>query len=51
MTLGRLPTTGELNLATAFLKNATDESEESRREAWAQIFQSLFASVDFRYLN
>ena len=45
LTLGRSPTDGERALT---LQNL-DGSEDLR--AWAQLFQALFASIDFRYLN
>jgi len=46
LTLGRLPTNGERNVAEGFLKNAKDP-----KEAWATIVHALFASADFRYVD
>jgi hypothetical protein len=51
--LGRGPSPAERETLSDFL-NATggDSSDEARRiEAWSHIFQTLFACVDFRYLN
>lgn len=55
-TLGRQPTPGELKLAVQFVKvNAHAASEEEvakmKLENWALLVQTLFASVDFRYVN
>ncbi|QIF02147.1 DUF1553 domain-containing protein [Roseimicrobium sp. ORNL1] len=55
-TLGRQPTAGELKLAVHFVKvNAHAASEEEvakmKLENWALLVQTLFASVDFRYVN
>lgn len=55
-TLGRQPTTGELKLTTQFVKlkePAASEEEVANRklENWALLVQTLFASVDFRYVN
>jgi len=43
LTLGRLPTAGERAIAAKFL--------EKNPDAWAAVFQSLFASADFRFLE
>jgi hypothetical protein len=47
-TLGRPPTEGERRLAVAFLSRTNVERPE---QAWAQLFQMLIASVDFRYVE
>ena len=47
-TLGRPPTDQEWKLISEFLKDGL--STESVTE-WASVFQSLFGSFDFRYLN
>ncbi|MDA0349631.1 MAG: DUF1553 domain-containing protein [Verrucomicrobia bacterium] len=47
-TLGRPPTDQERKLISEFLKDGL--STESVTE-WASVFQSLFGSFDFRYLN
>jgi hypothetical protein len=45
LTLGRLPTSTERRIATQFLR------EEAEEEAGAILYQALFASVEFRYVN
>jgi hypothetical protein len=52
-TLGRLPTARERALALQFVAvEATEGANEHQRlEAWSQFYQSLFACVDFRYIN
>jgi hypothetical protein len=45
--LGRLPTAGERSVAARFLASGTAD----RKEAWAGLFQALFASADFRYVD
>ncbi len=48
LTLGRRPNEAERRLALRFL----DEGVSSRPEdAWAMLFQALFASIDFRHLE
>lgn len=46
LALGRPPTSRERQLALDFLK-ATSE----RTAAWSEFYQTLFACIDFRYLN
>jgi hypothetical protein len=46
LTLGRPPSPGEARLAEKFLAGS-----ERREDAWAQMFQVLFACVDFRYVE
>jgi hypothetical protein len=45
LALGRPPTESERRIALASLATAIDE------DAWAGVFQALFASADFRYVN
>ncbi len=47
-TLGRAPTPAERELVVRFVAGAAGERLE---EAWAMVFQALFASVDFRYVD
>ncbi len=47
-TLGRSPTPNERQLVGQFLE---DGQNESALTGWSSVFQSLFGSVDFRYLN
>ncbi|MEP3480394.1 MAG: DUF1553 domain-containing protein [Fuerstiella sp.] len=46
MTLGRLPTVDEITLVQSFLNQNND-----RQQALSAVYQSLFASIDFRYLD
>lgn len=48
-TLSRQPTSNELELSANFLTAATADSKP--HEAWTQLVQSLFASIEFRYLR
>jgi hypothetical protein len=44
--LGRSPTPAESKLALDYLARATD-----KQRAWTQVYQAIFASIDFRYLD
>ena len=44
LTLGRLPTVGERQVAEKFLGHEP-------QDAWAMLFHALFASADFRYVD
>ncbi len=46
LALGRSPSDAERRLIEKFVAGAKD-----RQDAWAQVFQTLFASMDFRYVN
>jgi len=48
--LARPPRAGEQEACLALLASAGDDAE-ARIEAWSMIFQSLFGSIDFRYLD
>jgi hypothetical protein len=48
--LGRAPTAGEASVCARHLAEA-ESGEEAQREAWSRIYQSLFGSADFRFLN
>jgi hypothetical protein len=52
-TLGRPPTKDELTLVLGYLKNfkPDDASVDDSLEAWASFCHSLFACVDFRYID
>ncbi len=47
-TLGRLPSGEERSLVNSFFQ---DGQAANSVEEWASVFQSLFGSIDFRYLN
>ncbi len=46
-TLGRAPTMAELSSLQSYLAEAGADSAD----AWASVFQALFASIDFRYID
>lgn len=45
LAVGREPTGGEQRIALEFI------GKEGKREAWMQVIQAVFGSVDFRYLD
>ena len=49
--LGRPATETEVLLGKDFLKAVTDTSEEGRIEAWTQMVQSMFLTIEFRYIH
>jgi hypothetical protein len=53
--LGRPPTPSEEELAVQYLTRFTaaggDSIEQQQVEAWAMVFQTLFACLDFRYVD
>ncbi len=49
--LGRHPTAAEVALSQEFLKAVIDTTENGRVEAWTQMVQSLFSTIDFRYIR
>lgn len=52
LVLSRPPTEGELVVALKYLAGAPDEKGQAQSvEHWTELFQTLFASVDFRYLH
>ena len=52
MTLGRSPTESEWNLAREYLNIREQKSVDfTREQEWASLFQALFASIDFRYVD
>ena len=46
LALGRPPTDREKQILLSYLQTNTNS-----KESWSQIFQSLFASLDFRHLH
>jgi hypothetical protein len=50
LALGRPPTPGERQHAQKFLEAAREEGVD-QVDAWAQVWQTWFASLDFRYLD
>jgi hypothetical protein len=53
MAVGREPTSAEKSLATKFVhvRVAGENSESERLEAWTELWQAIFSSIDFRHLN
>jgi Protein of unknown function (DUF1553) len=51
LTLGRRPTAGEREIALTYLQASPPSSPSEANAAWASLFQSLFASIDFRYVE
>jgi hypothetical protein len=49
-TLGRSPSAQETKLTLEFLKDSR-KNESEPTESWSFVFHTLFACVDFRYLN
>jgi hypothetical protein len=49
--LGRHATVTEIALSQEFLKSVIDTTEKGRVEAWTQMVQSLFSTIDFRYIR
>ena len=49
--LGRHATETEVLLGKDFLKTVTDTSEKGRIEAWTQMVQSMFLTIEFRYIH
>ncbi len=49
--LGRPATETEVLLGKDCLKAVTDTSEEGRIEAWTQMVQSMFLTIEFRYIH
>ena len=49
--LGRHPTPSERGLAEAFLQASDDATAPSRIDQWAAFCQTLYSSVDFRYVR
>jgi hypothetical protein len=49
VTLGRKPTEREKRIALAAVSDRTKADE--RLAAWERLYQALFASIDFRYVN
>jgi hypothetical protein len=48
-TLGRMPSAREQHLTLAYVVSAT--TPEAQLAAWERFYQTLFACLDFRYVN
>jgi hypothetical protein len=51
LVLGRHATKAELTLSQEFLKSVIDPTEKGQVEAWAQMVQSMFSTIEFRYIR
>ena len=51
LALGRRPAESELRVALKYLGEPAASSSGKRLQAWTQLCHSIFASVDFRYVN
>ena len=51
VTLGRLPNEKERALSLEFLSSASAPSDAELAENWTQLIQSLFSTIDFRYVQ
>jgi hypothetical protein len=49
--LGRHATEAEVSLSQQFLKSVTDTTENGQVEAWTQMVQSMFSTIEFRYIR
>ncbi len=49
--LGRHATEAEISLSQEFLQAVIDKTEKGRVEVWTQMVQSLFSTIDFRYVR
>jgi hypothetical protein len=49
--LGRHATEAEVSLSQQFLKSVTDTSEMGEADAWTQMVQSMFSTIEFRYIR
>jgi len=51
LTLGRHATEAEVTLSQQFVKSVSDRPGTPRIDAWAQMVQSMFSSIQFRYVR
>lgn len=49
--LGRRATAEEISICQQFLKSVTDTNGKSQVDAWTQLVQSLFSTIEFRYIR
>jgi hypothetical protein len=49
--LGRHATAAEITLSQQFLKSVTDSPDTSQIDAWTQMVQSMFSTIQFRYVR
>lgn len=51
LTLGRDPTSTEREISLKHIQSSAANSPAAQNAAWANLLQSLFASIDFRYVE
>jgi hypothetical protein len=49
--LGRHATETEVSLSQGFLKSVSDTTEQAQVNAWTQMVQSMFLTIEFRYIR
>ena len=49
--LGRNATEAEISLSQQFLKSVTDTIENGEADAWTQMVQAMFSTIEFRYIR
>ena len=49
--LGRNATADEISTCLQFLKSVTNTNKRGQVEAWTQMVQSLFSTIEFRYIR
>ena len=49
--LGRHATETEVSLSQQFLESVTETTEKRQVEAWTQMVQSMFSTIEFRYVR
>lgn len=49
--LGREPSPKELSQTEKFVQNLLDEQKLTPEKAWGQVYQAIFATIDFRYVD
>jgi hypothetical protein len=49
--LGRHATEAEVSLSQQFLKSITDTTKKRQGDAWTQMVQAMFSTIEFRYIR
>jgi len=49
--LGRNATEAEISLSQQFLKSVTDTTDKVEVDAWTQMVQAMFSTIEFRYIR
>lgn len=51
MILGRNATEAEIALSQQFLKSISDTTQKGEADAWTQMVQAMFSTIEFRYIR